>query len=141
MPAAAPTHREAARSAGPVAAAGVVVNLAVAATTLAIARLLNSHEYGTFVQLVAVFYVLTMPGLALGIAVVRRVSELLARGQFTALDAWVQHARRQVVLASIGGFALGALISYPMAHLLNIRSTGGLIETFAAGGMWAILCF
>ena len=74
----APTHREAARSAGPVAAAGVIVNLAVAATTLAIARLLNSHEYGTFVQLVAVFYVLTMPGLALGIAVVRRVSDLLA---------------------------------------------------------------
>jgi O-antigen/teichoic acid export membrane protein len=141
VPAAAPTHREAARSAGPVAAAGVVVNLAVAATTLAIARLLNSHEYGTFVQLVAVFYVLTMPGLALGIAVVRRVSELLARGQFTALDAWVHHARRQVVLASLGGFALGALISYPIAHLLKIRSTGGLIETFAAGGLWAIVCF
>jgi O-antigen/teichoic acid export membrane protein len=113
----------------------------VAATTLAIARLLNSHEYGTFVQLVAVFYVLTMPGLALGIAVVRRVSDLLARGELEALQRWEHHARRQVLLAAAGGAALGALLSYPMAHLLNIRSTGGLIETFAEGGLWAVLCF
>jgi O-antigen/teichoic acid export membrane protein len=118
-----------------------VVNLAVAATTLVIARLLSSHEYGTFVQLVAVFYVLTMPGLALGIAVVRRVSELLARGDHAALHAWERAARRQVALASIGGFVLGAAIAYPMAELLNIRSTGGLIETFAAGGLWAVVCF
>jgi O-antigen/teichoic acid export membrane protein len=124
-----------------VAAAGIIVNLAVAATTLAIARLLNSHEYGTFVQLVAVFYVLSMPGLALGIAVVRRVSEMLARGQFTSLATWQHHARRQVLLASAGGVAIGALISYPIAHLLNIRSTPGLIETFAAGGLWAVACF
>ena len=119
----------------------MIVNLAVAATTLVIARLLNSHEYGTFVQLVAVFYVLTMPGLALGIAVVRRVSELLARGDLAALQAWERAARRQVVLASVGGFVVGAAIAFPMADLLNIRSTGGLIETFAAGGLWAIACY
>ena len=75
------SHREAARSAGPVAGAGVVVNVVVAATTLAIARLLNSREYGTFIELVAVFYVLTMPGLALAIAVVRRMTDQLARGR------------------------------------------------------------
>jgi O-antigen/teichoic acid export membrane protein len=113
----------------------------VAASTLVIARLLSSHEYGTFVQLVAVFYVLTMPGLALGIAVVRRVSELLARGDLAVLGRWEHAVRRQVMLASAGGFVLGAAISYPMAELLNIRSTGGLIETFAAGGLWAVVCF
>jgi O-antigen/teichoic acid export membrane protein len=139
--AAAPTHLEAARSAGPVAAAGVIVNLAVAATTLTIARLLNSRDYGTFVQLVAIFYVLSMPGLALGIAVVRRVNEFIARQEFTALDVWVRHARRQVMLASAAGFAIGAALSYPIAHLLEIRSTPGLIETFAAGALWAMLCF
>ena len=87
------------------------------------------------------FYVLTMPGLALGIAVVRRVSELLARGDLATLASWEHAVRRQVMLASAGGFVLGAAISYPMAELLNIRSTGGLIETFAAGGLWAVVCF
>ena len=43
------SHRETARSAGPVAVAGVAVNVVVAATTLAVARLLNSREYGTFI--------------------------------------------------------------------------------------------
>ena len=57
------------------------------------------------------------------------------------MQRWEHHARRQVLLAAAGGAALGALLSYPMAHLLNIRSTGGLIETFAEGGLWAVLCF
>jgi O-antigen/teichoic acid export membrane protein len=139
----------AARSAGPVAVAGILVNLVVAGTTLAVARQLNSREYGTFVQLVAVFYVLTMPGLALGIAVVRRVSAWLVRAERQgsdgiepgALDAWVSRVRRQVWVGSAAAAAVGAAISLPFAHLLVIRSPGGLIETFVAGGLWTVVCF
>jgi O-antigen/teichoic acid export membrane protein len=36
---------------------------------------------------------------------------------------------------------IGAGLAYPIAHLLVIRSPGGLIETFAAGGLWTVLCF
>jgi O-antigen/teichoic acid export membrane protein len=134
-------HREAARSAGPVAGAGVAVNVVVAATTLAVARLLNSRQYGTFIELVAVFYVLTMPGLALAIAVVRRVTSQIAHEGRSAVAGWVSRVRRQVYLLCAAGFAVGAVLSEPIARLLAIRSTGGLVETFAAGALWTIACF
>jgi O-antigen/teichoic acid export membrane protein len=117
------------------------VNLVVAATTLAVARLLNSREYGTFIELVAVFYVLTMPGLALAIAVVRRMTDQLAQVGSTALAGWVSGVRRKVYLACAAGFVVGAAVSEPIAHLLAIRSTGGLVETFGAGALWTIACF
>lgn len=141
------SHRATARSAGPVAAAGLAVNLAVAATTLAIARLLNSRDYGTFVQLVAVYYVLTMPGLALAIAVVRRVSNWLAgdagvrASSPDTRSAWVSDNRRKVYGGCVIAFAFGAGVSAPLARLLAIHSTSGLIETFAAGALWTAVCF
>jgi hypothetical protein len=124
-----------------VAGAGVAVNVVVAVTTLAVARLLNSREYGTFIELVAVFYVLTMPGLALAIAVVRRMTDQLARAGSAALAGWVSGVRRKVYVACAGGFVIGAAVSEPLAHLLAIRSTGGLVETFGAGALWTIACF
>jgi O-antigen/teichoic acid export membrane protein len=117
------------------------VNVVVAASTLAVARLLNSREYGTFIELVAVFYVLTMPGLALAIAVVRRMTDQLAQVGSAALAGWVSSVRRKVYLASTAGFVAGAALSEPIAHLLAIRSTGGLVETFGAGALWTIACF
>ncbi len=135
------SHREAARSAGPIAGAGVAVNLAVAITTLAVARLLNPREYGTFVQLVAVFYVLTMPGLAVGIAVVRRISDWLARPGEEGREEWIHHIRQRVYAGCAIAFVVGAALATPIAHALVIRSTGGLIETFAAGALWTAVCF
>lgn len=123
------------------ALAGVIVNTAVAITTLAVARLLDTREYGTFVQLVAVFYVLTMPGLALAIAVVRRVTEQLIRATPEALAEWTIRVRRQVYSGCVLAFAVGAVIAAPLAHLLRIHSTSGLIETFAAGALWTAVCF
>ncbi|HEX4015745.1 MAG TPA: hypothetical protein VHX15_03325 [Frankiaceae bacterium] len=119
----------------------MAVNLVVAATTLAIARLLNSREYGTFIELVAVFYVLTMPGLALAIAVVRRMTDQLAQVGSAALAGWVSAVRRKVYLACVAGFVVGAALSEPIAHLLAIRSTAGLIETFGAGALWTVACY
>jgi hypothetical protein len=119
----------------------VAVNVVVAATTLAVARLLKSREYGTFIELVAVFYVLTMPGLALAIAVVRRMTDQLPRAGSAALTGWVSTVRRKVYVACGLGFAVGAALSEPIARLLAIRSTGGLIETFGAGALWTIACF
>ena len=119
----------------------MAVNIVVAATTLAIARLLNSREYGTFIQLVAVFYVLTMPGLALAIAIVRRMTDQLAQAGSAALIAWVSLVRRKVYLACAAGFVVGAALSEPLARLLAIHSTAGLVETFGAGALWTVACF
>ncbi len=138
------SHRASARRASPVALAGIAVNLAVAITTLAVARALSSREYGTFVQLVAVFYVLSMPGLALGVAVVRRVSAWLAHPEAAgtdSVDRWVHRIRRQVWLGAAVALVAGAALAYPISDLLVIRSPGGLIETFAAAGLWSVLCF
>ncbi len=49
--------------------------------------------------------------------------------------------RRKVYLACAAGFVIGAALSAPIAHLLAIRSTAGLIETFGAGALWTIACF
>ena len=49
--------------------------------------------------------------------------------------------RRKVYLGCAAGFAVGAALSDPIAHLLAIRSTGGLVETFGAGALWTIACF
>ncbi len=117
------------------------MNVVVAATTLAVARLLNSRQYGTFIELVAVFYVLTMPGLALAIAVVRRMTDRLAHAGSTAVAGWVSAVRRKVYLGCAAGFVAGAVLSEPIAQLLAIRSTAGLVETFGAGALWTVACF
>jgi O-antigen/teichoic acid export membrane protein len=85
--------------------------------------------------------VLTMPGLALAIAVVRRMTDQLAHVGSVALAGWVSAVRRKVYLACLAGFVAGAALSQPLAHLLAIRSTGGLVETFGAGALWTIACF
>lgn len=90
------------------------------------------------------FYVLTMPGLALAIAVVRRVSDWLARPANSSLDGmnvWVRRIRRQVYGGCVIAFVVGAALAALIAQLLAIHSTSGLVETFGAGALWTALCF
>ena len=60
--------------AGPLAAAGVIANGANVIVTVAVARLLSVHSYGVLIQLTGLFLILSLPGSAVVVAVVRRVS-------------------------------------------------------------------
>ena len=82
-----------------------------------------------------------MPGLALAIAVVRRMTDQLAIVGSAALTGWVSTRAPQGLPRCAAGFVVGAALSEPIAHLLAIRSTGGLVETFGAGALWTVACF
>ena len=60
--------------AGPLAAAGVLANGANVIVTVAVARVLSPHSYGALNQLTGLFLILSMPGTAVVVAVVRRVT-------------------------------------------------------------------
>src|ERR1700716_770226 len=62
------------RRAGPLAFAGVAANGANVIVTVTIAHLMTARDYGSLGQLLVLFLVLSMPGSALLVAVVRRVT-------------------------------------------------------------------
>ncbi len=66
--------RAALRGASPIALAGLVANIANIGVTLLVARLLSTRGYGALNQLVAVFFVLSIPGSALLVGIVRRIT-------------------------------------------------------------------
>ncbi len=67
--------------AGPVAVAGMAVNVAAALVVIAVARLLSSQAYGELAQLLGLFFILSMPGSAVLVGVVRRVTGLQTTGR------------------------------------------------------------
>ncbi|HTX63585.1 MAG TPA: hypothetical protein VMD28_08075, partial [Acidimicrobiales bacterium] len=60
--------------AGPLAVAGVVANAGSLAVTLVLARVLAARDYGALNQLIGVFFVVSTPGSAVLVGVVRRVT-------------------------------------------------------------------
>ena len=67
--------------AGPVAIAGMVVNGAAALVVVAVARLVTPQSYGAIAQLLGLFFILSMPGSAVLVGVVRRVTALQTAGR------------------------------------------------------------
>src|SRR4051812_8053682 len=126
--------RAAARQAGSVAIAGLSVNAAVALTTLIVARLMTPDEYGTFVQLVSVFYVLSMAGSALLVAVVRRATAQPSDW------SWATPLRLRVLGISAVATVLTLGLAGPLVHASGISSAAGLVVVVAAGGSWAGMC-
>src|SRR6202035_531928 len=93
-----PTPRSTVRDALVVAIAGLVANGLNFIVTIVLARVLpvrhHSSAYGAFAQMVGLFIVVSLPGSAIAIAVVRRSSWWLARTGDAELEACRQGARR-----------------------------------------------
>ncbi len=107
--------------------------------TVLVAHLLSTRGYGALVQLLAVFLVLSMPGSALGVAVVRRVAAWGAAGSHHELSGWistVRHAGTGVVVA-VGVPAW--LARGWLAQQLSLPSPDGLVDVVVAGVLWAVL--
>jgi O-antigen/teichoic acid export membrane protein len=129
------------RRAGPLAFAGVAANAANVIVTVTIAHLLNSRDYGSLGQLLVLFLVLSMPGSALLVAVVRRVTAWSMAGQTDRIKPWASSVRRWGFV----GLALLALLAWLsrswLANLLSLPSPDGVAEFLIAGGAWGLLSF
>ncbi|HZT67421.1 MAG TPA: hypothetical protein VFA11_16650 [Acidimicrobiales bacterium] len=132
--------RRGVRMAGPLALAGLGANSANLVVTVVVARLLSVRGYGSLNELVSVFLVLSMPGSALLVAVVRRVAAWEVVGLGDRVPDWARTVRRRGVAAAVVFAAVGWLAQGWVAGRLSLPSPAGVPETLAAGAVWALLC-
>jgi O-antigen/teichoic acid export membrane protein len=129
------------RRAGPLAFAGVAANAANVLVTVTIAHLLSSRDYGSLGQLLVLFLLLSMPGSALLVAVVRRVTAWSMAGQADRIKPWVTKVRRWGLV----GLALLAVVAWLsrswLASVLSLPGPEGVAEFLIAGGAWGLLSF
>jgi O-antigen/teichoic acid export membrane protein len=127
------------RRAGPLAIAGAITNGAGVLVTVFIARLLTSRDYGAWGQLAGLFLVLSMPGSALIVAVVRRVSAWESAGEGWRVGRWIASMRRRGLVALGAWILVAVAVRWALADALSLRTPAGVSEVLVAGGIWALL--
>ncbi len=128
------------RAASPLAAAGIVANTANLLVTLVLARHLPPVAYGALAQLLALFFVLSMPGSALLVGVVRKITNWRQDGRTTLIDGWVTRVRRAGVVLTLSVGILGLALRDTIASVLSLPGPGGVAEMLTAGAAWCLLC-
>ena len=118
----------------------VVANGANVLVTLVIARELSTRNYGAYNQLIALFFVLSMPGSALVVGVVRRVTQWQRLGEQDRIAVWSARIRRIALFAVLGILVVGLIIRGPIARELSLPGPGGIAEVLTAGAAWCLLC-
>ncbi len=127
--------------AGPLAAAGVLANGANVVVTVLLARLLTTRGYGVLNQLTATFLIVSMPGSAVIVAVVRRVTAWQGDGSARLTQRWARRVHRQGLSALVVAVALTLVLVGPwLASLLRQPDALGVDAVVAAGGVWVLLC-
>jgi O-antigen/teichoic acid export membrane protein len=125
--------------AGPLAIAGVVANGASVVLTVALARRLSPHSYGVLNQLTGLYLILSMPGSAVIVAVVRRVTMWHDDGSGHLVRRWAGRVHRQGTMLVL----LWAVIVFASRHgvavLLNQQSGIGIAAILAAAGFFVLL--
>jgi len=119
--------------------AGGVASSANLVSTVLVARLLPSVGYGALNKLLSLFLVLSMPGMALMVGVVRRVTAWEAQGRERHALAWIAGAQRIGVLAVAALAASVWLAREPIVHAMGLRGSTGLVEIVSAGGVWVLV--
>ncbi len=125
--------------AGPLAAAGVLANGASVLLTIALARLLVPHSYGVLNQLTGLYLILSMPGSAVVVAVVRRVTIWHEDGSGHLVRRWAERVHRQgTLLVLVWGVAVFAS-RHDVAVLLNQESGVGIAAILTAAVFFVLL--
>jgi O-antigen/teichoic acid export membrane protein len=123
----------------PIVAAGAAAGIASLLTTVLVARLLSSRGYGSFVVLLSLFLVLSLPGSALLVAVVRRITAWESEGHGDRVHSWVVRVHR-VGAAAVVVLALAIwLARAPLISALSLPGPGGLVEILTAAGIWVLV--
>jgi O-antigen/teichoic acid export membrane protein len=126
--------------AGPLAVGGLLANGLNIVATVVVARVLTTDQYGGVAQLLGLFFVLSMPGSALLVGVVRRITAMATFGQDVEARAWTTRLYRR----ALAGVALWAVVSVaveaPLSHALRLPDDGAVALTMIAAGFWMLLC-
>ena len=124
--------------AGPLAVAGVLANGAAVILT-AVARLLSPHSYGVLNQLTGLYLILSMPGSAVVVAVVRRGTVWHEDGTGHLVRRWAGRVHRQCTMVVL----LWAVIVFTSRHgvavLLNQQSGIGIVVIPTAAAFFVLL--
>ena len=125
--------------AGPLAAAGVLANGASVVLTVALARLLAPHGYGVLNQLTGLYLILSMPGSAVVVAVVRRVTMWHEDGSGHLVRRWAGRVHRQGTMLVLVWAAVVFVSRHGVAVLLNQQSGIGIAAILTAAAFFVLL--
>ena len=125
--------------AGPLAAAGVLANGASVILTVALARLLSPHSYGVLNQLTGLYLILSMPGSAVVVAVVRRVTVWHEDGTGHLVRRWAGRVHRQCTLVVLVWAVIVFTSRHAVAVLLNQQSGIGIAAILTAAAFFVLL--
>jgi O-antigen/teichoic acid export membrane protein len=125
--------------AAPLAAAGVLANGAAVILTVALARLLSPHGYGVLNQLTGLYLILSMPGSAVVVAVVRRVTVWHEDGTGHLVRRWAGRLHRQCTLFVLVWAAVVFTSRHGVAVLLNQKSGIGIAAILTAAAFFVLL--
>ncbi|HSP36773.1 MAG TPA: hypothetical protein VLR26_03375 [Frankiaceae bacterium] len=128
------------REATPLAFAGFVANAANVLVTLAVARILSTTGYGTQAQLVAIFFVVSMPGSALLVGIVRRATRWRTTGHTELIPAWARRIRRVGLMVVAVVAVLATLLCGVLSTQLSVDDRAGIVVVLVAGAAWGLLC-
>jgi O-antigen/teichoic acid export membrane protein len=125
--------------AGPVAVAGLLVNGLAVVVVVLIARLVSPRAYGTIAVLLGLFFILSMPGSAVQIGVVRRVTIWQKLGEEHRVHPWAFRVYRMVAGAVVVEAVVVWLAKGFIAHALRLPNTAGVFAILVAAGIWMLL--
>jgi O-antigen/teichoic acid export membrane protein len=125
--------------AGPLAIAGVVANGASVVLTVALARLLSPHSYGVLNQLTGLYLILSMPGSAVVVAVVRRVTVWHEDGSGHLVRRWAGRVHRQGTMLVLLWGGIVFVSRHGIAVLLNQQSGIGIAAILTAAAFFVLL--
>ena len=125
--------------AGPLAAAGVLANGAALVLTVALARLLTPHSYGVLNQLTGLYLILSMPGSAVVVAVVRRVTMWHEDGSGHLVRRWAGRVHRQGTMLVLLWAVIVFVSRHGVAVLLNQQSGIGIAAILTAAAFFVLL--
>jgi O-antigen/teichoic acid export membrane protein len=118
----------------------MAVNITAALVVVAVARLLTSPAYGELAQLLGLFLILSMPGSAVLVGVVRRVTGLQTTGQAHLVRGWVARIHRICLAAIVVELVLVLVLQGWIARQLHLPNGEGVVLILMAAGVWILLC-
>ena len=107
--------------------------------TIALARLLTPHSYGVLNQLTGLYLILSMPGSAVVVAVVRRVTIWHEDGDGHLVRRWAGRVHRQGTMVVLVWAVIVFSGRHAVAVLLNQRSGIGIAAILTAAAFFVLL--